>query len=90
MKEPYDIGVKRANISGILFGASQLALHLTTGIIFYVGAIFTRDFHLDIADVFTAIFAIIFSAMSAGNSSHFLPDISKAKNSAASIFQILD
>ena len=59
-------------------------------LIFYIGTIFIRDYGVSINDVFTAIYAITFSAMTAGNNAHFLPDVAGGKNSAASLFQILD
>jgi ABC-type multidrug transport system fused ATPase/permease subunit len=40
--------------------------------------------------VFTAIYAIVFGAMTVGNNSHFLPDIASAKEAAASLFEIID
>jgi hypothetical protein len=46
--------------------------------------------NLQTADVFTAIFSIMFAGMTAGNNGHFLPDVAAAKNSAANIFEILD
>jgi hypothetical protein len=55
-------------------------------LIFFIGTIFIRDAGVTITDVFTAIYAITFSAMTAGNNSHFLPDIGAAKNSAANLF----
>jgi ABC-type multidrug transport system fused ATPase/permease subunit len=45
---------------------------------------------LQIADVFTAIYAIMFSGMTAGNNAHFMPDIAEGKKSAASLFEIQD
>jgi hypothetical protein len=59
-------------------------------LIFYLGSIFIRDHNLSIADVFTAIYSIMFAGMTAGNNSHFMPDVANAKNSAANIFEILD
>ncbi len=49
-----------------------------------------RDHQLSVADVFTAIYSIMFAGMTAGNNSHFMPDVASAKNSAANIFEILD
>ena len=40
--------------------------------------------------MFTAIYAIMFSAMTAGNNSHFMPDVAAAKNAAANLFLVLD
>ena len=45
-----------------------------------------RDNNLSIDDVFTAIYSILFAGMTAGNNSHFMPDIAAAKASAANIF----
>lgn len=36
--------------------------------------------------MFTAVFAILFAGMTAGNNAHFMPDAASAKNSAANIF----
>ena len=40
--------------------------------------------------MFTAIYAIMFAGMTAGNNSHFIPDAAACNNSAANIFQIQD
>jgi hypothetical protein len=40
--------------------------------------------------MFTAVFAIFFSAMTVGNNSHILPDMGECKISAANLFLILD
>lgn len=61
-------------------------------LIFYIGTIFIKDNpgKVTIEDVFTAIYSITFSAMTAGNNSHFLPDMAAGKNAAASLFEIID
>jgi ABC-type multidrug transport system fused ATPase/permease subunit len=65
-------------------------MYVVFALIFYLGAVFIRANHLSIADVFTAIYSIMFAGMTAGNNSHFMPDVAAAKNSAANIFEILD
>lgn len=56
-------------------------------LIFFLGTIFIRDNEdVSIEDVFTAIYAIVFGAMTVGNNAHFLPDIASAKQAAASLF----
>lgn len=65
-------------------------MYVVFALIFFLGAVFIRDNGLSISDVFTAIYAIMFAGMTAGNNSHFMPDVAAAKNSAANIFQILD
>ena len=65
-------------------------MYLVFALVFFLGAVFIRDNNLSVADVFTAIYSIMFAGMAVGNNSHFIPDIANAKNSASNIFEILD
>ena len=66
-------------------------MFLVFGLIFFLGTVFIRDnAHVTANNVFTAIFAIMFSAITVGNSSHFMPDVAEGKNSAANLFIIQD
>lgn len=85
-----NIGIKKGNVSGILFAFSQLIMFFVFGLIFFLGTVFKRDNNLDIADVFTAIYAIFFSAMTIGNNSHFMPDLEEGQLAAARLFEIID
>ena len=40
--------------------------------------------------MFTALYALVFAAFSAGNNAHFMPDAAAANNAAANLFKILD
>ena len=82
--------MKKGIMAGFFFGLSQFILFLVFGLIFYLGIVFMFRNNLQIADVFTAIYAIVFSGMTAGNSVHFLPDIDNSKRAAASLFEIQD
>lgn len=82
--------VKKGNISGLLFGLSQFIMFVVFALIFYFGTLFIKNNGVSVADVFTAIYAIVFAGMTAGNNSHFMPDVGKAKVAAASLFLILD
>jgi len=77
-------------VSGLLSGFSQIIMFLVFGLIFYLGIIFMNRNNLQMADVFTAIYAIVFSGMTAGNNVHFMPDMAAGKKAAASIFEIQD
>lgn len=61
-------------------------MFIVIALIFYIGTIFIRDNNLKIADVFTAIYAILFAGMTAGNNSHFMPDVAVSKRAAANLF----
>ena len=66
-------------------------MFLIFGLIFYLGAIFVRDNEdLDLMEMFTAVYAILFAGMTAGNNSHFAPDAAACKSAAAHLFTILD
>lgn len=92
MEEPYRLAIKKGNTAGIFFGLSQVIMFTIFGILFYLGAIFVRDNpgEVTIEKMFTAIYAIVFAGMTAGNNAHFMPDAAACKNSAANLFQILD
>jgi ATP-binding cassette subfamily B (MDR/TAP) protein 1 len=91
LKEPFELAIKKGNCSGLLFGFSQIVMFIIFALIFYIGTIFIRDNPgVTVNDVFTAIYAITFSAMTVGNNAHFLPDMASGKNAAASLFEILD
>lgn len=61
------------------------------GILFYLGSLFVRDIEdVTTGDMFTAVYAVLFAGMTAGNNAHFMPDAAAAKNSAANLFEIQD
>lgn len=90
LEEPLNMGIKKGNVSGLLYGLSQFVMFIIFALIFYLGTIFLRDNNLSIADVFTAIYALVFAGMTAGNNMHFMSDVAEANNAAANIFEILD
>ena len=73
-----------------MFGLSQIIMFVVFGLIFYLGVVFLNKNGLKIEDIFTAIYAIVFSGMTAGNNAHFMPDMAAGKKAAASLFSILD
>lgn len=85
-----EAGIKKGMLSGFLYGINQIIMFFVFGLIFYLGIVFMNNNDLKIADVFTAIYAIVFSGMTAGNNSHFIPDVAAGKKSAANVFEIQD
>jgi ABC-type multidrug transport system fused ATPase/permease subunit len=92
MEEPYRLAIKKGNASGFFFGLSQIVMFTIFGVLFYVGAVFVHDFPSEVTvdKMFTAIYAIMFAGMTAGNNAHFMPDTAACKNSAANLFEIQD
>lgn len=87
MQKPYELAIKKGNASGFFFGTSQLVMFIIFGLLFYLGALFVRDNQgVTVTDMFTAVYAIMFAGMTAGNNAHFMPDTAACKNSAANLF----
>ena len=90
MKEPFNLSVKNGIVSGLFYGIAQLIMFIVIALIFYLGSLFVQNNGVPVDRMFTAIFAIFFSAMTVGNNSHILPDMGECKISAANLFLIMD
>ncbi|XP_051225570.1 ABC transporter B family member 11 [Lolium perenne] len=83
-------GVRTGIVGGIGFGFSFFMLYLTYGLCFYVGAQFVRHGQSDFGGVFKVFFALVLATIGVSQSSALASDSSKAKDSAISIFALLD
>lgn len=90
MELPFQLAVKNGIVSGLFYGIAQLIMFIVIALVFYVGSLFVQNNGVHVDSMFTAIFAIFFSAMTVGNNSHILPDMGECKVSAANLFLILD
>lgn len=88
--KPYKLAVKSGNLAGFLFGASQLVMFVIFALVFYIGTLFVKRYGINFVDLFTAIYALIFAAMTAGNNSQMMPDLASCKSSATYLFAVLD
>ncbi|XP_073103972.1 ABC transporter B family member 11 isoform X2 [Elaeis guineensis] len=89
-KVPMKHGVRRGAISGFGFGFSNSVLYGTYALCFYVGAIFIHDGRASFTQVFMVYFALTVAAIGISQRAAVGPDSTKAKESTASIFTILD
>ncbi|KQK09335.1 ABC transporter B family member 4 isoform X2 [Brachypodium distachyon] len=83
-------GVRTGIVGGIGFGFSFLMLYLTYGLCFYVGAQFVRHGKSNFGDVFQVFFALVLATVGVSQTSAMATDSTKAKDSAISIFALLD
>ena len=66
-------------------------MYLIFGLLFFLGALFVRDNEsVTVESMFTAIYAVMFAGMTAGNNAHFMPDAAACNSAAAKIFLIQD
>ncbi|KAL0542708.1 hypothetical protein IC582_017782 [Cucumis melo] len=89
-EDPVKNGVRLGLVSGAGFGFSFFALFCTNAFCFYIGSILVNHGMATFPEVFKVFFALTISAMGVSQTSALAPDSSKAKDSAASIFEILD
>ncbi|XP_019168033.1 PREDICTED: ABC transporter B family member 9-like [Ipomoea nil] len=89
-EEPVKQGVKVGLISGWGLGFGSLVLYLTNAFCFYIGAVLIEHDLATFPQVFKVFFALAMTATGVSQASAMAPDLNKAKDSAASIFDILD
>lgn len=87
---PMKHGVRIGLVSGIGFGSSLFALYCTNAFCFYIGAVLVQHGKATFGEVFKVFFALTISAMGISQTTALAPDTNKAKDSAASIFEIID
>ncbi|XXG82231.1 hypothetical protein AAC387_Pa10g0220 [Persea americana] len=87
---PIKHGRRQGIVSGVAYGFSFVVLYFSYACIFYVGAKFVERGSATSNQVFRAFFALTMAAIGVSQTSAMGPDVSKGKDSAASIFGILD
>ncbi|XP_058196057.1 ABC transporter B family member 9 isoform X1 [Rhododendron vialii] len=87
---PQKHGIRTGLVSGAGFGSSFFLLYCTNAFCFYIGALLVQHGKATFGEVFKVFFALTISAMGVSQSTALAPDTTKAKDSAASIFEILD
>ncbi|PIA35085.1 hypothetical protein AQUCO_03600027v1 [Aquilegia coerulea] len=83
-------GIRQGIISGIGYGISFSLLFCAYATCFYAGARLVDADKTTFANVFRVFFALTMATLVISQSSSLAPDVSKVKNSTASIFRILD
>ncbi|CAH9114265.1 unnamed protein product [Cuscuta epithymum] len=87
---PLKEGIKVGIVSGMSLGIGSAVLYLATAFCFYVGAVLVEHDKASFAQIFKVFFALATTANGVSQASITAPDLSKAWDSAASIFDILD
>jgi ABC-type multidrug transport system fused ATPase/permease subunit len=87
---PHNMTIRGAFISSLSYSFSQSVLHFSWAASLYYGAYLLKLNLYNPSQILTSMFAILFSAMAAGQVSNFLPNAAKAKLAASAIFDILD
>ncbi|KAJ1687409.1 hypothetical protein LUZ63_018799 [Rhynchospora breviuscula] len=83
-------GVRTGWVSGLGFGFSFLMLYLTLALCFYVSGKFVDQGKTTFMEVFKIFFALVLATGSISQTSALGSDSAKARDSAISIFEIVD
>ncbi|GJM93463.1 hypothetical protein PR202_ga10021 [Eleusine coracana subsp. coracana] len=83
-------GIRSGIVGGLGYGFSFLVVYLAYGLCFYIGAQFVHQGKATFSDVFKVFFALVLAAMGVAQASALASDATKARDSAISIFSILD
>ncbi|KAJ1284937.1 hypothetical protein BS78_03G243600 [Paspalum vaginatum] len=83
-------GVRTGMVGGLGFGFSFMMMYLTYALCFYVGGQFVRHNKATFGDVFKVFFALMMATIGISQTSALASDSTKAKDSAISIFALLD
>lgn len=89
-KAPKKLVVWNGAVGGASLGFANFVLFSIYAFSFYIGAILTNQGHAKFSEVFKVFFALQVSSLGIAQSSSLLADFTKFKDSAASIFKILD
>ncbi|KAJ3695665.1 hypothetical protein LUZ60_001042 [Juncus effusus] len=87
---PMKQGIRAGVIGGFGYGLSFLLFYFTYALCFYVGAKFVHNGDATFPQVFRVFFALVLSTVGIARTSAWGSDTTKAKDSTASIFKILD
>ncbi|KAJ3106312.1 ATP-binding cassette, sub-B (MDR TAP), member 4 [Phlyctochytrium planicorne] len=87
---PHAFAVRGAFASAVGFAISQGFIFFAYALAFYAGSQFVILGRMGTKNVFTVMFAVIFTAISAGQASSFAPNYVQAKLAALSVFSLLD
>ncbi|XP_028778657.1 ABC transporter B family member 11-like [Neltuma alba] len=87
---PIKAGIRQGLISGTGLGVSFLVLYSVYGCSFYAGARLVQDGKISFSQVFRVFFVLTMAAVALSQSGLMAPSASKATDSVASIFDILD
>ncbi|KAH6790260.1 P-glycoprotein 9 [Perilla frutescens var. frutescens] len=89
-KAPKQQVVWNGIVGGVSLGFANFVLFSIYALSFYIGAVLTNQGHAKFSEVFKVFFALQVSSLGIAQSSSLLADFNKYKDSAASIFEILD
>jgi len=76
--------------NSLMFGFSQFVVFIIYAVLFYSGGSFIRSGYIDLRQMMSAIFTILFAAFGLGQSQQYIKDYAASKDALVSLNRILD
>lgn len=89
LSEPRGIGIRNAHKAGFWYGYSLFIRFAFIGFTYYIAALLIFRLGLDSRNTFIAVYILFISALGSGISIANAPSVSKAKDSANRVFEII-
>ncbi|KIO12002.1 hypothetical protein M404DRAFT_994061 [Pisolithus tinctorius Marx 270] len=90
LEEPLRNSNRSAIWSNLVYAFSQSSSFWAIALVFWYGSRLVSSLEIPITNFFTALMAVTFGGMQAGNVFSFVPDVSSARGAGASIIKLLD
>jgi ATP-binding cassette subfamily B (MDR/TAP) protein 1 len=90
LKAPTRAGLRFAQMIGLMMGFGQFCMFAAYTLTFWYGGKLIDENEADFLDVITVFMSVLLSAMALGQTASIAPNISKAKQAAATIFKLID
>ncbi|KAJ1694280.1 hypothetical protein LUZ63_010978 [Rhynchospora breviuscula] len=88
--EPMKQGIRSGLVGGLGYGLSFMLFYFSYALCFYVGAKLVQNDEATFTEVFRVFYALVLSTTGVARTSAIGSDTTRAKDSATSIFEILD
>lgn len=77
---------KYGNLTGIAFGIGQALISILFSLIFYIGALLVQSGTITVLQLYTSVYAIMFSGIQTGSNIHFVGKLAAAGVAACNYF----
>ncbi|KAL6069058.1 ABC transporter B family member 15 [Balamuthia mandrillaris] len=89
LEKPTKLGIQRAHLMGLGVGFAFFNIFATYALGFWYGGNLVADDEMDPGDLLTVFFSIVIGSMGLGEAGQAMPDITKGRAAATTIFDII-
>jgi len=90
LEGPVDSAKKSGAVAGLAFGIAELTMFLVWATTFYYGSLLVGRGEITFIDAMKSVSALLFGAVTMGNTFAMMPDASTARSAAINVFKLVD